>query len=419
MLDGAQGPAVAMAMRVLTALSRTLNAPRLVEITSAHIDSCLYHGQVSLDFAERLVHLGATVRVPTTLNVGSVDLLHPSLVKTDTPKEQEVVSRGRELMAAYKSMGCTPTWTCAPYQLPGRPRFGEHIAWAESNAIVFANSVLGARTDRYGDFLDICAAITGRAPYSGLQATAARRGEHVFDCSSLPAAFMKSDVAYALLGYHIGKVSGTKNPVLTGVPVDVSEDQLKAMGAAAASSGGVAMFHVVGVTPEAPTLGAALQGNAPLQSHVVTAATMTLARQELSTFHSGELNAVSVGTPHASFAECAELARLLAEGGPIHPDIDFFISTGRATLDRLAEAELLEPMERAGVRLVVDTCTYVTAVLSPKAKRVMTNSGKWAHYAPSNIGVDVVVGSIEECVDSARLGRVALQNNFLGLGDAS
>jgi predicted aconitase len=417
MLGGGQGPAVAMAMRVLVGLSGTLGAPKLVQISSAHIDSCLYHGQVSLDFAERLVSLGATVRVPTTLNVGSVDLLHPGMVKTGTAKEREVEEQGRALMAAYSSMGCTPTWTCAPYQLPGRPKFGEHIAWAESNAIAFANSVLGARTDRYGDFLDICAAITGRAPYSGLQATEARRGEVVFDCSSLPAAFMASDIAYALLGYHVGKVSGTANPVILGAPSTVSEDQLKAFGAAAASSGGVAMFHVVGVTPEAKTLDAALQGQEPASTHLVTVGTMTAARRDLSTFESGGLDAVSVGTPHASYAECAELARLLAKNGPVHPDVDFFISTGRATLDRLRGEGLYDPIQEAGVRIVVDTCTYVTTILSPRAKRVMTNSGKWAHYAPANIGVDVLLGSIEECVNSARHGRVMLDGHLPGTSD--
>ena len=269
MLGGQSGDGVALAMRVIVAQARISDAPRLVEITSAHVDSCLYHGQVSLDFAHRLADLGAKVRVPTTLNVGSMDLLHPGLVR-----DRDLATAGRELMSAYVALGCAPTFTCAPYQLPNRPGLGEHVAWAESNAIVFANSVLGARTDRYGDFLDICAAITGRAPYSGLQTTEARRGTVVFDCRPL-GRFLDSDLAYPLLGHHVGSVVGAEIPVLVADPADVGEDELKAFGAAAASAGGVALFHAVGVTPEAPT---SLDG---LPVHEVHLATLREVRRGL------------------------------------------------------------------------------------------------------------------------------------------
>ena len=416
MLHGAYGGGAAMAMRIVVGLSRTVGAPRLVEVTSAHVDSCLYHGKVSLDFADRLVELGATVRVPTTLNVGSMDLLHPGLVRTATEAEREVALGGRRLMSAYLALGCTATWTCAPYQLPGRPALGEHIAWAESNAIVFANSVLGARTDRYGDFLDICAAITGRAPFSGLQTDEARRGSVVFDCGLLGPACLESELAYPLLGHYVGSVAGSENPVLVGIPTDVSEDKLKAFGAAAASSGGVAMFHVVGVTPEAATLELALQGRPPQSTQEVSLGTLRATRAKLSTFSSGRLNAVSVGTPHASYAECELLADLLRDGPPIHDDVAFYLSTGRATWARAAQSGVLRILESAGVTVVVDTCTYVTSILAPVVKNVMTNSAKWAHYAPGNIKVDVVLGSIHECVASARLGRVALDDSLFGEG---
>jgi predicted aconitase len=394
MLGGQDGEGVALAMRVVVGQSSVVDAPRLVEVTSAHVDSCLYHGQVSLDFAYRLASLGARVRVPATLNVGSMDLLHPGLVR-----DRKLAEAGPELMAAYVALGCRPTFTCAPYQLPNRPGLGEHVAWAESNAIVFANSVLGARTDRYGDFLDICAAITGRVPYAGLQTTEARRGTVVFDCRPL-GSFLRSELAYPLLGHHIGSLVGAEIPVLVGIPPDVGEDRLKAFGAAAASAGGVAMFHAVGVTPEAPTDG----GELPLR--VVDLATMRETRRALSTVASGELDAVSVGTPHASYAECALLADLVGDGAALK--VPFYVSTGRATRERAAETGVLQVLEAAGVTVVVDTCTYVTAILAPGWKNVMTNSGKWAHYAPGNINVSAVLGSLEECVASARAGHVVL-----------
>lgn len=410
MLAGAEGEAVALAMRVVVQLAKTLQAPRLVPVTSAHIDSALFHGQVSLDFANRLVELGAKVRIPTTLNVGSMDLLHPHYVRTDTPEQRVVARGGRELMSAYLAMGCTASWTCAPYQLPDRPAFGEHIAWAESNAIVFANSVLGARTDRYGDFLDIAAAVTGRAPYSGLQATAARRGQVVIDCTGLSASVIATETFWPTLGYLAGEISGTRNPVFTGLPEDTSEDQLKALGAAAASAGGVGLFHVVGRTPEAGTLRKALQGEPAEETHVLTHEMLRAARRELSNFLDGEIDAVSIGTPHASFAELTRLSQLLEDGPPLHPGVDFFVSTGRGQLVLAERSGAAQTLREAGVRVVVDTCTYVTAMLSPRARRVMTNSGKWAHYAPANIGVEVLLGTMNECVASARAGRVMLDS---------
>lgn len=386
MLDGAQGPGVAMAMRVVTGLGRVRGATRLVEIASAHIDGCLYHGWVGLDFAERLRDLGARVVVPTTLNVGSLDLLHPGLVRGDTAEQREVRTAGRALMDAYVALGARPTWTCAPYQLDARPAFGEHVAWAESNAIAFCNSVLGARTDRYGDFLDICAAVTGRAPYAGLHTDGARRGDVLVDCSAIPDRVLRLDLAMPLLGYLVGSLVGTRNPVLVGLPEDVGEDGLKAFGAAAASSGGVAMFHVVGVTPEAPDLESAFGATEPVERIGLGTDDLVRARHELTTAESGRLDVVSVGTPHASLDEIATLARLLEGGPPIAPSVDWYLSTGRSVL---AEAERLghvRALEESGIRIVVDTCTYVTSILPPGARVAMTNSGKWAHYAPGTSG---------------------------------
>jgi predicted aconitase len=401
MLDGREGEAVATAMRILTRAAAAMEAPRLIPISSAHIDGCLYHGRAGLDFAERLAEAGGRVAVPTTLNTGSLDLLHPELYRGDDESRRAAT----RLMDAYVAMGCEPTWTCAPYQLPVRPAVGEQIAWAESNAIVFANSVLGARTERYGDFLDICAALTGRAPDAGLHRAEHRRGRLVFDCASLSPGLLRSDVLYPVLGHLVGKETGASIPVLLGLPTDTSEDRLKALGAAAASSGSVAMFHAVGVTPEAPTLQAALGGGEPERGVEVTAERIRAARDDLTTAGDGRLDAVSVGTPHFSVEELSALVGLL-DGRRIADGIEFYVSTHRQALQEVSRLGWAERLERAGVRLVVDTCTYITPILGPGTRVVMTNSGKWAYYAPGNLGVDVVFGSLEECVRSAEAGRV-------------
>lgn len=414
MLAGDEGAGLALAMRVVVALAGVRGATSLVPVTGAHIDSCLYHGRAGLDFARRLVELDARVRVPTTLNVGSLDLLHPAMVLRRTEDEQEVAAEGQALMDAYVALGARPTWTCAPYQVDARPGLGEHVAWAESNAIAFANSVLGARTDRYGDFLDICAAITGRAPHAGLHLTDNRRGGIVFDCRGLDHRTLECDLAYPLLGYFVGLRCGTGvNPVLLGLPAGTSEDRLKSLGAAAASSGGVALFHVVGVTPEAPTLEEVVS-DGPAETVRVTGADLHAAREELSTARGTRLDAVSLGTPHASLDEIAALAKGL-EGGPaLDPRIAFYLSTGRSVLEQAHAAGHVEVLEQAGVRIVVDTCTYVTSILDPGTRVVMTTSGKWAHYAPANLGVDVVLASLDECLASARAGEVVLDCDLDG-----
>jgi predicted aconitase len=406
MLEGEQGPAVALSMRIITELGRIRGATELVDIDSVHIDGCIFYGQAGLDFAQKLVALGGQVRVPTTVNVGSVDLIHPHLILQNTERERWVAQGGRDLMQAYVDLGCRQTWTCAPYQMDSRPEVGRHIAWAESNAIVFANSVLGARTDRYGDFVDIAAAITGKAPRGGLHLDAERQGDVVLDCTSLSPQTLALDVTYPVLGYLAGAIAGTTNPVFVGLPPDVPEDALKAVGAAAASSGGVALFHVVGRTPEAPTLEAALGTNADAPVHHITAQRLNAARQELSTAREDKLDAVSLGTPHASVDEIAEAHAAIVGGPPLAEGVAFYISTGRSVFAEAERRGLVQPLEEWGVTFVLDTCTYVTSILRPGTRTVMTNSGKWAHYAPGNMGVDVVLATLSECVESATTGLV-------------
>lgn len=410
LLDGEGTEADRLAMTVVVRLARAMGAERLLDVTSAHIDSCLYHGRAGLDFALRLARGGGRVRIPTTLNVTSLDLLHPDLYVG--PPEQAV--QARVLAEAYESMGCRPTWTCAPYQLPVRPALGEQIAWAESNAIVFANSVLGARTHRYGDFVDISAAITGRVPAAGLHLDEHRRGEVLFRVSGVPESLAESDVLYPVLGHLVGDRSGVRTPVVEGLPPRLGEDRLKAMGAAAASSGGVGLMHVVGSTPEAPTVEAALGGVAPGEIVEVTLESLRAARDDLSTAPGGPLTAVCLGTPHYSPDEIAATAALV-EGRRAASGVELYVSTGRDVL-AAADPRSIAAVERFGGRIVTDTCTYITPIIRNRRGTVMTDSAKWAFYAPSNLGVEVVFGSVAECIESAVTGRVVRDEELWGGG---
>jgi predicted aconitase len=397
---GRCGEGAAMAMRILAEMGRLLGAERLIPVLSAHIDGALYHGDSGVHFAERLVAGGAKTAIPASLNVGGLDLLHPGTVRAD-PHRHEMALR---LMRAYEAMGCWPTWTCSPYHAGHRPAAGSDVAWGESNAVAFCNSVLGARTNRYGDFLDICCAVTGRAPYCGLHRPENRRATVLIDTSALSQRLKRADVFYPVLGCWYGLELGTAIGVIDGLPADVSEDRLKALAASAASSGAVGLFHVAGRTPEAPDVEAACGGQAPKQVIRLTPQMLKGARDRLSTAKGDKIDAVALGSPHFSLTEFDALEALLPGGRMTVP---FYVCTGRNVVSALEEQERLHRFADAGVTIVADTCVVVAPILPGRSGVLMTNSGKFAHYTPANTGYEVIYGSLADCVASAATGRLA------------
>ncbi len=403
MASGERGEGTAMAMRIVAKTADLLGAPRLIPIASAHIDGALYHGDSGTLFAEKLVEGGAKVAVRATLNVGALDLTGCS--RDRLPEHERGMAR--RMMEAYRTLGCEPSWTCAPYQAGHRPAQGTDVAWGESNAVVFCNSVLGARTNRYGDFLDIACAIAGFAPDYGLHRPENRRARFVFDVSSLSAAFLASEIAWPVLGSLYGREAGNDVGVVAGIARHPGEDALKAFGAAAASSGAVGLFHVAGVTPEAPDLSTALGGEEPERTIVVTPDLARKAQLRLSTAGPVDrIDAVAIGSPHLSPREFEELARLI---GGRRLAVPFYACTGRHSLAHLDKCGLRKGLEAAGVTIVADTCVVVTPIMAPHPDGVlMTNSGKFAHYAPGNTGYGVIYGSLADCVESAVSGRPTL-----------
>ena len=275
MLNGDRGPAPRLAMSILVRMADVYGAAELMDISQAHIDSTIYLGDATLDFAERLAALGARVAVPTSLNVSGVD----ECGWKDWAVPPDWAAKAARQMLAYEKMGAVPMWTCAPYQTHMRPAFGQQIAWGESNAIAFANSVIGARTERYPDLLDVCCAITGRVPVVGLHLTAQRAGQMLLRLAGVAPALQQDDQFFAVLGHLVGTLAGDQIPVIDGILVRPAEDRLKAFAAASASSGRVALFHMVGVTPEAPTLDAAFQGRAAPPAIEITTADLRAARR--------------------------------------------------------------------------------------------------------------------------------------------
>ena len=413
MLSGARGPAAQMAMSIIVRMAGVFGAHKLMDITAAHIDSTIYIGEAGLEFAERLAGMGARVALPTTLNVSGLDEHHWQ----EWAVPADWARNARRQMVAYESMGAVPTWTCAPYQTELKPRFGQQICWGESNAIVFANSVIGARTERYPDLIDICCAITGRVPACGLHLTENRAGEILMRLVDVPPAIQRDDTFYPVLGHLIGKVAQDRIPVIEGLSVQPTEDQLKALGAAAASSGTVALFHIVGVTPEAPTRDAAFQGKLPAQTIDVTMDALRAARRELTSAAGAELDMVVLGSPHFSLAEFKQLALLVA-GKRANPRVQLLVTSSRAMTLLAKQAGYLDALEAFGGKVTVDTCILASPMLPPEIKTLMTNSAKYAYYAPGMLNTRVTFGSLADCVTSAIQGRV-VREEALWVGSSS
>lgn len=398
---GAQGEGAAIALRIVAEAARLMGAPRLIPVASAHIDGALYHGDSGTLFAEKLVAGGATVAVRATLNVGALTS-HGCIASRLPPHQHAMAAR---MMRAYEAMGCEPSWTCAPYQAGHRPKPGSDVAWGESNAVVFCNSVLGARTNRYGDFLDIACAIAGRAPDYGLHRPENRIATLLIDVSGLSAELRHAEVFYPVLGALLGREAGTEIAVIEGLQVCADEDKLKALGASAASAGGVGLFHVAGVTPEAPDAATALGGEPPARTVVVTPERVVAELGRLSTAGATErVDAVAIGSPHLSLAEVDALERRLAGRRLAVP---LYANTGRHVLKPLEAQGRRGALEQAGIVFVVDSCVVVTPIMPALEGGVlMTNSGKFAHYAPGNTGYAVTYGSLAECVESAVAGKL-------------
>jgi hypothetical protein len=402
MLEGADGPARQLAMRIVLAMARLEGAPKLIDITQCHLDCCIHTGPVSVAIAERLRDLGARVKVPTTLNAISIDR-NQWRVLGIPPERAAEVERQTD---AYLQMGAQPSFTCAPYLLDGAPGPGEHVGWAESNAVVFANSVLGARTGKYPDYLDLCLALTGRAPFSGCHVDAHRKARlHIHATMPTDA----DDSLFPLLGYLVGKLSPHDIPVVTGLEqTSPSRDDLKAFSAAFATTSAAPMFHIVGITPEAPDLLAALDED-PVAGPVRIGVTDLLAAWEhLNGTDTSPVSCIAIGNPHSSLEEMRVIADL-CHGQTTSAGTQAIITTSRAVLAQAKAAGIAHSLERFGFRLVTDTCWCMIEepVIPRSSGGLLTNSGKYVHYGPGLTGQRVRFGGLAACVEAAATGMFA------------
>ncbi|BEJ14404.1 hypothetical protein CspHIS471_0401710 [Cutaneotrichosporon sp. HIS471] len=394
-------------------MARMYGATSLTSVTRAHIDAVIYVGPATLAFAEHFARLGAQFAVPTTINAISAPREWKAL---GVPPSE--AGPALALPAAYESLGADgSSRTCAPYFLPSPPVVGESVGWAESNAVVFANSVLGARTLKYPDMLDVAVALTGRAPLAGQHVDAARLPSVRVDVShagmgmgagvgAAAAAAEPGSLFWPLLGYCVGALAGHDVVVVCGLESSTPrQSDLKAFGAAFGTSSGSPMFHIRGITPEAP-------GHVEFgveRTVSVGRAELAAAWQGLNSAQGEDVGLVALGNPHLAvteFVELAELVRPLLERG-VRAEVPFVLTAGRHVVAEAEERGLLEPLRRFGATVVEDACwCMINAPVVPEvAQSVATNSAKYAHYGPGGVGKPMYFASTAECVQAAVSAR--------------
>jgi predicted aconitase/predicted aconitase with swiveling domain len=400
LLSGAFGEAARLAIRVVIRAAQLEGANDLIDIDGGHIDGCFYQGPASLRFAERLVELGGQVAVPTSMNSLCIDRRR----WRDQGVPAELGEPSEALADAYLRLGVTPTYTCAPYLLDDPPARGQQIAWAESNAVVFANAVIGARTMKYPDYLDILIALIGRAPNAGAHTDAGRRATLQI-AVDVPVEQL-DDAFYPTLGYHVGTIASNDVPALTGLELTApTADDLRAFGAAFATTSAAATFHIVGVTPEAPTLDAVTDPAEPIQRVRVGATELARTWEELNSATVTRTDMVALGNPHFSLTEFARLADL-CDGRTKSPDVELVVTTSRSIHAKAERAGLVARLEQFGARLVNDTCWCLIGepVVTPSSRTITTSSAKYAHYGTAAVGRGFHLRSLAGCVDAACTG---------------
>jgi predicted aconitase len=400
-LDGKQGEAARIALSVLVDLGEVFGAESLMPVSQAHIDATLYMVDAGLQFVEKLANLGAKTAVPTSLNPSAIDLVRWK----ELGVSPEIFPKHHRLAAAYIKMQAIPTWTCAPYQQGIIPRFGEQIAWGESNAIAFANSVIGARTNRYADLMDICAAIIGKVPKFGLHLTRNRKAKMLIELKGFTASMFENDAIYPLLGYLVGEIASDQVAAVSGMPPSATFDNLKGLFAGAASSGAVGLCHLVGITPEAQNLEMCFQGSQPENVLQITPEMIADSEHRLQTVQSESIDWITTGCPHYSPAEFMRLAKLI-NGEKVHSSVAFWVFTSRTVYAWIKENGILKQLADAGITVFTDGCPLQYPRESWNFSAAMTDSAKFANYCYSQTGLPAAFGSLADCVNTAVSGKI-------------
>lgn len=399
-LDGNEGAARKLAMEILVKVGEGFSAERLIPIQSVHLVLHAYKSafDAGVEAAERIADMGGKFTVPTTIDPYGMDAEDWEGAKT--PKEYAVMQK--RLEAAVNRLGVIPVWTCTPYYGFNMPKFRENVAWSESSAVAFANTVLGARTNRQSAIVDICCGILGLAPEVGLHLDQERRGQVLVELKiNRPLHTWE----YPALGFRLGQLLGNRIGVVDGMRGTPETEDLKSLCAASAASGSVALLHIVGITPEAKTREEAFGGTKPQEAIVLTEKDLLETREKMNTHKGKNIDIVALGCPHYTINEMMTVQRLL-NGRKVSDGVAMWIYANSAAIALAEKMGIRKELEELGVTIRAETCMIISPIAEWGFKVMMTDSGKCVHYGPMECGTEMVFGSAEECVESAVRGHV-------------
>jgi predicted aconitase len=384
-LEGERGQGAQTAMELLVAIGEAFDAERMIPVTRAHAASSGQEGD--LYFVEMLAKGGASCRIPTTTNpIADFEYFQKVINIAD---DQEEASVAWKTKSYYRQIGAIMSQSCIPYLAENIPEYGEHVAFSESSATPYVNSVIGALTNRESIQTALAAGVVGVTPEYGLHLNENRRGTVLVRVE----ANVKNGYGFSLLGQYVGKKIGCGIPVFIGIPRRPTIDQYINLCAMMNVTGAVPMFHIAGFTVEAKTVEEAFGRNVPEEKIIVTDHELQQTHMDLQTA-TGNVDAVILGCPHYNLDQMAQLAKLL-RGKKVRAGVSFWVNTS-ATTKLLAErADYVRIIEESGARVVVDTCIDMFCWNNLRGRTGMTDSPKCAYY--KRFG-PVKVGSLEECV---------------------
>ena len=387
MLDGEEGYAVKKSMEILTALGDIYGAERLIKVGSVQVAGVSYHnlGDAGLEFLNELAKDGR-VRVLTTLNPAGMDLEDWRKLGID----DEFAHKQNLVIEAFRKMGIIISCTCTPYLIGNLPIYGEHVAWSESSAVTFANSVIGAKTNREGGPSALAAAFVGKTPCYGLHLDENRVPETRFHV----ATKLRKISDWGALGYSIGKSAENKIPYISGIE-DASLDELKSFCASVVTYGSKPLFYMEGITP------AAENQQPPSEKIIVESEDIEAAYQSINDEFSA-VDLVCIGCPHCSIKEIAEIAELL-KNREVSANTQLWVACSRSVKQIADARSYTDTIERAGGRFACDTCMAV-APLKGRFRTVATTSAKGCYYSRHN-NMMTRMGSLTECIDAAVKGK--------------
>jgi len=379
-LQGKHGNAAKKAMEILVALGKIYGAKRLIPVESVQIAGVSYHnlGDAGLELLEEMAQDAVVIVPATTLNPAGMDLENWKALGIS----EAFAEKQRRIIDAFKKMGVITTCTCTPYIVGNMPLYGQHIAWSESSAVCFANSVLGARTNREGGFSSLASALTGKTPEYGLHLDKNRQPKVAVEVKA-----KLSDVSdFGALGKAIGDKIGNLIPFITGIE-KASIEELKSFCASIATFGGTAMFHMKGITPD--------KTKVPKKKIVITKEDIEKAKTELT--DKDEIDFIAIGCPHATLSEIKAIAERLKDK---KVKKEFWITCARPIKNISDMMGYTSIIEKAGAKFACDTCMAV-APLKGRFKAMMTNSAKACFYGRGSNSFKVKIASLEECIEEA------------------